>query len=57
MKTTQVIRNYNDANILLHKGHKIIKIDRDIRNRKYLIFYFVNSEQLQSDLLEITPKK
>lgn len=57
MKPMQVIRNYNDANILLDKGHKIIRIDRDARNRKYLIFYFSNNKQLQSDLAEITPSK
>lgn len=50
----QVIRNYLDANKLLQKGHKIISIDRDINNRRYLIFIFENSEQLQSDLKEIT---
>jgi len=51
----QVIRNYNDANILLERGHKIIKIDRDRRNREFLIFLFENNEKLQQDLKEITP--
>ena len=53
----QVIRNYNDANILLNKGHQIIKIDRDKRNRRYLIFLFQNSDRLQNDLNEITISK
>jgi len=56
MKTTQVIRNFNDANYLLDKGHRIYSIDRDRRDRRYLIFYFVNNEQLQKDLKDITPK-
>ena len=51
----QVIRNYNDANILLERGHKIIKIDRDRRNREFLIFLFENNVKLQQDLKEITP--
>jgi len=57
MCTIQVIRNYNDANILLERGHKVIKIDRDRRNREFLIFLFVNSDKLQKDLKEITPNK
>lgn len=54
MKPIQVIRNYSDANVLLEKGHKIIKIDRDRRNRNFLIFLFVNNKKLQEDLKAIT---
>lgn len=53
----KVIRNYNDANKLLELGHKIIKIDRDIRNRDFLIFIFESNEKLIKDLKDITPKK
>lgn len=49
----KVIRNYNDANILLSKGNKIIKIDRDKRNRNYLIFLFEESEKLLEDLKDL----
>lgn len=52
-KTVQVIRNMNDANVLLAKGHQIIFISQD-RNTKFLLFHFSNSGQLQNDLQEIT---
>jgi len=55
MNAIQVIRNFSDANILLDRGHKIIKIDRDRRNRDFLIFLFDNNDKLQQDLKEITP--
>ena len=57
MQTIQVIRNYNDANLLLSMGHRIKKIDRDRRNRDYLIFLFYNSQKLQEDLEQITNNK
>ncbi|MBM7835751.1 hypothetical protein [Clostridium sardiniense] len=50
----QVVRNYNDANILLSRGHKLLKIDRDKNNRKYLIFLFKRTNGLMEDLKEIT---
>jgi hypothetical protein len=53
-KTIQVIRNMNDANVLLGKGHKILFVSQDKNNNKYLLFHFQNSEQLQMDLEEIT---
>lgn len=53
-KRIQVIRNFNDANILLEYGHQIKKIDRDRNNRNYLIFLFENNEELQKDLKKIT---
>ncbi|HCL4466677.1 TPA: hypothetical protein N2D78_003477 [Clostridium botulinum] len=53
-KRIQVIKNYNDANLLLKKGHKILKIDRDKNSRNYLIFLFENNEELQKDLRNIT---
>ena len=52
-KTIQVIRNMNDANILLSKGHEIIYITQD-KNGKFLLFHFKNNKQLQADLQEIT---
>lgn len=57
MQRIQVIRNYNDANLLLNMGHSIKKIDRDRRNRDYLIFLFYNSQKLQEDLEQITNNK
>lgn len=53
----KIIRNYNDANKLIERGHKIIKIDRDNRNRNYLIFIFEETDKLMSDLKDITPIK
>ncbi|EPB8173243.1 hypothetical protein ACRTAL_002421 [Clostridium perfringens] len=50
----QIIRNYNDANKLLDKGNKLIKIDRDRNNRKYLIFIFEKTDKLMKDLKDIT---
>lgn len=57
MNNIKVIRNYNDANKLLSKGHKLIKIDRDYNNRKYLIFLFEKDKTLLSDLDEITKER
>lgn len=54
IKTTQVIRSYIDANKLLDKGYEIQAIDRDRKNRNYLIFIFKNSNELQNDLTKIT---
>jgi predicted GNAT superfamily acetyltransferase len=53
MKKIQVIRNFNDANILLEKGYRILYITQD-KNPKYLLFHFQNNEELQKDLQEIT---
>ena len=57
MKEKQVIRNYIDANLLLDRGHLITKIDRDINNRRFLVFEFENNAKLQSDLKEITVER
>lgn len=56
-ESIKIIRNYNDANLLLDRGHKIVQVDRDRRDRKYMIFIFEKNEQLLKDLEEITPKK
>lgn len=53
----KIIRNYNDANKLLERGHRILKIDRDNRNRNYLIFIFEETDMLIKDLKDITPVK
>lgn len=53
----KVIRNYNDANKLLDMGHKIVQIDRDVNNRRYLIFMFEKTKKLMQDLETITTKK
>lgn len=53
MSKVQVVRSFNDANVLLEKGYRIIKIDRDRNNREYLIFIFEYSEELRRDLKEL----
>lgn len=53
----KVIRNYNDANRLIDMGHAMKKIDRDRRNREFLIFLFEESDELLRDLEAITPVK
>ena len=57
MDNIKVIRNYNDANKLLDKGHKLIKIDRDYNNRKYMIFIFELDNTLLNDLDMITKER
>jgi hypothetical protein len=56
MKEIQVIKSMNDANKLLDLGHQIKKIDRDRKDRDYLIFLFWNSDRLQKDLKTISNK-
>ena len=40
MSKVQVVKGFNDANVLLEKGYRILKIDRDRNNGEYLIFIF-----------------
>lgn len=49
----KVVRSFNDANVLLEKGYKMIKIDRDKNNRKFLVFIFEYSEELIRELKEL----
>ena len=53
----KVVRNFNDANKLIDKGYKVLKIDRDKRNRDYLVFLFEYSDNLIDDLNKITINK
>ena len=53
----KVVRNFNDANKLIDKGYKVLKIDRDKRNRDYLVFLFEYSNELLADLDKITFNK
>ena len=55
---TKIVRNYSDANELMHKGYRCLGVDRDNRNRKFIIFFFEESEELIKDLkeLEVTHK-
>lgn len=54
VKATKLIRNYYDANALIHKGNKCVGIDRDKRNNKYLVFFFEQTEKLLKDIDDIT---
>lgn len=53
MSKVQVVKSFNDANTLLEKGYRMIKIDRDRNNRDYLIFIFEYSDELRRDLKEL----
>ena len=53
----KVVRNYNDANILIEMGNKLLKIDRDRNNRDYLIFLFEYNDKVIKDLNKITFSK
>lgn len=52
----KIIRSMTDANVLLDMGNKVLKIDRDKFNRKYLIFLFEETEKFIKDLEKITNK-
>ena len=49
-----VIRSMRDANKMLELGNQIKHIDRDINNRKYLIFLFYKTDKSINDLNNIT---
>lgn len=51
-----VIRSMRDANKMLELGNQIKHIDRDINNRKYLIFLFYKTDKSIKDLENITLK-
>ena len=53
MSKVQVVKSFNDANVLLEKGYKMLKTDRDRNNRDYLIFIFEYSDKLRKDLKEL----
>lgn len=44
------VRNFLHANRLLDLGHKLVRIDRDKRNRNYMIFLFESNETIIEDL-------
>ena len=49
-----VVRSMTDANKMLDLGNQIKHIDRDINNRKYLIFLFYKTDKSINDLKNIT---
>lgn len=51
-----VVRSMTDANKMLDLGNQIKHIDRDINNRKYLIFLFYKTDKSINDLNNITNK-
>lgn len=57
MSNTKVVRNYNDANVLIEKGYKLLKIDRNKNDRRYLIFIFEYSEELIQELRDLSLNK
>ena len=51
-----VVKYMRDANKMLELGNQIKHIDRDINNRKYLIFLFYKTDKSIKDLENITLK-
>ena len=51
-----VVKSMRDANKMLELGNQIKHIDRDINNRKYLIFLFYKTDKSINDLENITLK-
>ena len=51
-----VVKSMRDANKMLALGNQIKHIDRDINNRKYLIFLFYKTDKSIKDLENITLK-
>ena len=51
-----VVKSMRDANKMLDLGNQIKHIDRDINNRKYLIFLFYKTAKSIKDLENITLK-
>ena len=49
-----VVKSMRDANKMLELGNQIKHIDRDINNRKYLIFLFYKTDKSINDLNNIT---
>lgn len=49
-----VVRSMTDANKMLDLGNQMKHIDRDINNRKYLIFLFYKTDKSINDLNNIT---
>ena len=49
-----VVKSMRDANKMLELGNQIKHIDRDINNRRYLIFLFYKTEKSIKDLENIT---
>ena len=51
-----VVKSMRDANKMLDLGNQIKHIDRDINNRRYLIFLFYKTDKSIKDLENITLK-
>ena len=51
-----VVKSMRDANKMLELGNQIKHIDRDINNRKYLIFLLYKTDKSIKDLENITLK-
>ena len=53
----KLVKTWQDANILLSKGFKLRRIDRDKFDRAKLIFWFDYEEGLDEELNIISKKK
>lgn len=54
---TQIIRNYMDANLLIHMGNQCKGIDKNKKDNKYLIFFFDKTPKLVDDLNILTQRR
>lgn len=50
MENLKCVRNFNDANKLIELGHKLVRIDRDKRDRSFMVFLFEANESIIRDL-------
>ena len=51
-----VVKSMRDANKMLELGNQIKHIDRDINNRRYLIYIYYKTDKSIKDLENITLK-
>lgn len=50
----QIIKNYKDANKLMHLGHKCCGVAQDKKKYGYLVFFFIKTDKFLMDLTNIT---
>lgn len=53
MGHVQAVRSYKHANVLIEKGYKLLKIDRNKRDRSQLIFIFEYTDTIRDDLRKL----
>ena len=56
MVKEQVVRNFSDANVLISKGYKLRRIDRNINDKSKLVFLFEYVDGIKEELNSISKK-